>query len=371
MRRRRKVSALALALLLCCSADAAADPSAEALSASRAAFERGKVAYRLGQFGPALKEFKTALGLVNRPSVIFNVAQCHRQLKQLEKAVFYYRLYLDEWTRQHPDRPSPLLAEVKGRIKRLIEAIRLRDRPRPAAARPAPRELVTVDIDSEPSGAEVTLNSRVRGTTPLRLNLPRGEFYSLTLERALYLPIKTTLDVKRRLRLRRTLQLGPAGVEVLRDRNDWVAASFVVAADLGHPTDSAYLGAMLRAATLRWGRFYWSVLEATLAGGSDMLLDFGTAGGVVLYPGSQYRHQFHLGLGAGGGQLGHDSGVHLNAHARYQFHAWRGALLALEVRFLLQLPGSEVNDSTGKVTDSYIPAALLFCAGFGWGSSFP
>jgi tetratricopeptide (TPR) repeat protein len=86
---------------------------------AKAHYRKAEGAYRLGEFRNALGEYKKALRLVRRPSLLLNVAQCHRHLDEFDKALFFYKLYLDEWARAEPDTPSPYEAEVKKRIKEL------------------------------------------------------------------------------------------------------------------------------------------------------------------------------------------------------------------------------------------------------------
>ena len=85
----RKMILLAVLMLLPSSA-VADDRKARAL------FKSGAMEYRLARFDKALGLFQEALKLAYRPRIILNIAQCHRQLRQHRKALFYYRLYLTE-----------------------------------------------------------------------------------------------------------------------------------------------------------------------------------------------------------------------------------------------------------------------------------
>ncbi|HZI12703.1 MAG TPA: tetratricopeptide repeat protein, partial [Myxococcus sp.] len=60
----------------------------------RARFAEGNVAYDVGDFGKALKDFTEAYRLKPLPGFLFNIAQCHRQLGQHSRAAFFYRRYL-------------------------------------------------------------------------------------------------------------------------------------------------------------------------------------------------------------------------------------------------------------------------------------
>lgn len=102
----------------------AADPPARSEKTRQRAkqlFERAETTYRLGKFADALALYKQVLALERRPSVVFNIAQCHRQLAHFDKAIFYYKLYLSEWVLQNGKAP-PNQSEVRARITELRAA---------------------------------------------------------------------------------------------------------------------------------------------------------------------------------------------------------------------------------------------------------
>jgi tetratricopeptide (TPR) repeat protein len=96
-----------------------AKPTAAEKRKARVLFRKGQTHYRVGEFAEALDKFTSALKLVKRPSIILNIAQCHRQLKSADKALFFYKLYQTEWERTNPNRPSPYHNEVQGHITQL------------------------------------------------------------------------------------------------------------------------------------------------------------------------------------------------------------------------------------------------------------
>jgi tetratricopeptide (TPR) repeat protein len=122
----RHVLVVTVALSLALSPTAA---SGERPASVKALLKQGAKDYRLSNFREALTAFKKALALENKPSTILNVAQCHRQLGERERALFYYRLYLTEWERANPDKPSPYLEEVEGHIKQLTVTLEREKRP--------------------------------------------------------------------------------------------------------------------------------------------------------------------------------------------------------------------------------------------------
>jgi tetratricopeptide (TPR) repeat protein len=84
-------------------------------------FAAGELHYRLGEFREAVASYRAAMRLAPRPNILFNIAQCFRQLRDSERALFHYRLYLSDWRREHPGQSPPFEREVKEHIARLVE----------------------------------------------------------------------------------------------------------------------------------------------------------------------------------------------------------------------------------------------------------
>jgi len=128
-------------------AGSATPASAEVKARVKALFQQGETAYRVGKFADALEHFRAALKLYNRASIVLNVAQCYRQLKQTNQALFFYKLYMTQWARENPDRPSPYTEEVSRHIAALQEQ----------AERSSRSSLV---LTSRPPGARIWLDGR-------------------------------------------------------------------------------------------------------------------------------------------------------------------------------------------------------------------
>jgi hypothetical protein len=73
-------------------------------------WKKGETAYSLGRFDEAIGHFERAYVAHPAPAFTFNIAQCHRQLKNCERAAFFYRRYLS----MEPDAENR--DEVKGFI---------------------------------------------------------------------------------------------------------------------------------------------------------------------------------------------------------------------------------------------------------------
>ena len=107
-----------LLLVLHCAAGAYADESSDKAKA-RSLFKQAETQYRLGKFKEALASYEAALKAAHHPSIIFNIAQCHRQLGNARKALFSYKLFLSDWNRMKPGRAPPNKAEVDRHIATL------------------------------------------------------------------------------------------------------------------------------------------------------------------------------------------------------------------------------------------------------------
>ena len=80
---------LLIALLL------AAGPLPDTAKEVREHIKNGQLHYSLGEFDDAAKEFRQAYRLKQDPGLLFNIAQCERQLHEYEQAWFHYRQYLN------------------------------------------------------------------------------------------------------------------------------------------------------------------------------------------------------------------------------------------------------------------------------------
>lgn len=86
---------------------------------ARAMYNEAQVEYRLGHFKLAMALYEQALKLTVKPSLIFNIAQCHYQLRRWHKALFHYKHYLAIWAKHHPERAAPNLAGVHAKIAKI------------------------------------------------------------------------------------------------------------------------------------------------------------------------------------------------------------------------------------------------------------
>src|SRR5205814_413179 len=85
---------------------------------ARAHFDKAEKAFNLGHFDAALASYQAAYEALPLPAFLFNIAQCHRNLRNREQAVFFYQRYLS----LAPEAPNRhVVEELIAEQKRLLE----------------------------------------------------------------------------------------------------------------------------------------------------------------------------------------------------------------------------------------------------------
>ncbi len=138
--------ALVVTFILSIATEAHAQENPPLPDRARSEVARAVKAYELKEFGQALAHYTEAYRLDPRPGMLFNIAQCHRQLNEHAKAAFFYRRYLAQYPEGVPH------AEL---VQRFIEEMDLQvatDVPRasvpvaePAMTVEAPAQVMQVD----------------------------------------------------------------------------------------------------------------------------------------------------------------------------------------------------------------------------------
>jgi len=143
----------------------------DARAQAKAAVGRAQIDYKLGKFQDALDGYRRAYELFQAPVLLFNIGQCHRNLGDPEKAIFFFEGYLREETRPEPERrklADELIAELRPEAQRqraVAEAAALAAA-RAAAPPPRPRIRLTATDDSRTTS--VTTLSQPPSAAPER-----------------------------------------------------------------------------------------------------------------------------------------------------------------------------------------------------------
>ncbi len=116
------------------SAPALAAPQGSSDKTPREYVDAAVAEFNLGHFAESAALFEKAYQLDPAPVLLFNMGQCHRRLGNNDRALFFYRRYLEQAPAQAPERH-----EVEQRIADLERSIRdqadLKDRPPPGVQR--------------------------------------------------------------------------------------------------------------------------------------------------------------------------------------------------------------------------------------------
>jgi len=128
---RASFAAAALVAVLCMMGGLAQARNRTPADEAKEQYERGIVAYNLERFDDAIAAFTRAYELDPAPTLLFNIAQSRWKKGENERALFYYRRYLEA------DPGAENRATVEARIRELEAARRA-----PVAAPPAPVPVV-------------------------------------------------------------------------------------------------------------------------------------------------------------------------------------------------------------------------------------
>jgi tetratricopeptide (TPR) repeat protein len=114
---------------------------------ARAHFDEAESAFNLAHFEEALAGYQAAYEALPLPAFLFNIAQCHRNLRNHEQAVFFYQRYLS----LAPDASNRAVVEDL-----ITEEKRLSAEAAPAApdlnARPEPAATAVAGLGATPAG---------------------------------------------------------------------------------------------------------------------------------------------------------------------------------------------------------------------------
>ncbi|MDP1823586.1 MAG: tetratricopeptide repeat protein [Archangium sp.] len=108
-----------LLLTLVLSGLALAAPAAE--TAARAAALEAKKAFDLGDFPKAIEQYEAAYKLKAAPGLLFNLGQSHRRAGNLDKAIFYFRRYLET---NPPEAQAKATEEVLAQVEAQLAAVK-------------------------------------------------------------------------------------------------------------------------------------------------------------------------------------------------------------------------------------------------------
>jgi tetratricopeptide (TPR) repeat protein len=148
---------------------AAAPASASPRERAKESYLAGEAAFKLGRFEEALRHYTRAYELDAHPDMLFNIAQCHRNMKRWDDAIFFLERYLVDGSGGDREQIESLIRELELRKRA--------ERPMPRLPAPPPPERV-VETRIVTTTVATTVTQPVYVETPL---VERGWFWGVVL----------------------------------------------------------------------------------------------------------------------------------------------------------------------------------------------
>jgi tetratricopeptide (TPR) repeat protein len=119
---------------------------------AKAAVEKGETDYKLGRFEEALEEYSHAYELFPAPALLFNLGQCHKQLKNYDRAIFFFEGYLRDEPRPTNRRlAQDLIAESRAELAKQQAASAASPESRSTVAPASTAEATTAAASATPA----------------------------------------------------------------------------------------------------------------------------------------------------------------------------------------------------------------------------
>jgi len=229
---------------------------------------------------------------------------------------------------------------------------------KPAAVTPT----VTVSLTTEPGGAEVLVDGRLQGETPVYIALEKGRKYRLVIQKDGYKTIDRDMAFDTPARVDEKLTMTPERIK-LREVNrtewlSWYLGMFIGGGEVG-------FGESLSLFTIKWKYFYWTILDTYVGflpeDDFEVIVAYATRIGVPINTGDRAQHQFRIGLGVGMCTVpGYSDGP--------------GACFSPSLGYVYQTGGwyhlgVSISTFISTSSDDTFPVVLSFFAPLGWTGS--
>jgi iron complex outermembrane receptor protein len=117
--RRVLLRVLVITVALGAAAPVAMAQTAAQKKQAKQHFDEGKTLFNLAKFREAIAEFERSYRLFTAPEILFMIGQCHNQLGEPDKALFYYRRYLAEKPNaKNREEVEAIIAEIEAKAGR-------------------------------------------------------------------------------------------------------------------------------------------------------------------------------------------------------------------------------------------------------------
>jgi tetratricopeptide (TPR) repeat protein len=155
-------------------------------------FDKAEMAYKLGRYNEAIREYEAAYRAMPEAAFLFNIAQSHRQQYRLDKKPFHlqkaltlYKSYLREIPRaQNRDTVQKLIDELKSLLTAVEDETK--------SSRKRARLVLRGDLAT---GGKVYLDGQLVGTMPLTRKVEPG-VHLVKVTKEGYEPWSTSVNVE-------------------------------------------------------------------------------------------------------------------------------------------------------------------------------
>ena len=187
IRTRLSILSLAASLLVCTPC------LAEDVEEAKRHFEKAETAYRMGDFGVALRNYEAAYKAWTNPAFLFNMAQAHRQQYTLDKKPFHLHKALTLYKTYLREAPKPqnkeIVKRIIGELKQILSAVEAR-------AKEPKKGDGTLSVHGQVArGGAITLDGKPWGTVPKTAKVKPG-VHQLEITKSGYSPWSTNIQVQ-------------------------------------------------------------------------------------------------------------------------------------------------------------------------------
>lgn len=159
---------------------------------------------------------------------------------------------------------------------------------------------VTVSLNTDPKGAEVLVDGRLQGESPVYMTLEKGRKYRLVIQKEGYKKIDKDMAFDTPGRIDEKLTMTQERIKSREsNRTEWLSwymGLILAGGDVG-------FGESLSLFTIKWDYIYWTILDTFVSflPGDDfgVMISYATRLGFPINTGDRAQHQFRIGLGVG------------------------------------------------------------------------
>jgi hypothetical protein len=159
---------------------------------------------------------------------------------------------------------------------------------------------VTVSLSTDPGGAEVLVDGRLQGETPIYMTFEKSRKYRVVIQKEGYKTIDKDMAFDTPARVDEKLTMTQEHIRSREvNRTEWLSFYVGLIVSGGEAGFSECLSLF----TIKWEHFYWTILDTyglfLPSDDFEVMIAYATRIGFPINTGDRAQHQFRIGLGAG------------------------------------------------------------------------